>query len=192
MEMENLMRISTRCLAVVIGLSLASTTAHASGAGWEGGINRPGGDYTSSDLVADNPALCQSECNLSPQCKAWTFVKSGVQGPKAKCWLKSTVPAPVTDPNCVSGVKPVAAGPAPAAGGGTMEPNTNRFGGDYANYTLKKSAKPSACRKLCNAASTCKAWSYVKAGVQGNKPICWLKNTVPPALPDPCCTSGVK
>ena len=61
MEMENLMRISTRCLAVVIGLSLASTTAHASGAGWEGGINRPGGDYTSSDLVADNPALCQSD-----------------------------------------------------------------------------------------------------------------------------------
>jgi hypothetical protein len=192
MNVEEQMRTFARNLVVVIGFTWLAAAAYASGPGGiEYGINRPGSDYKSLDLVTDSPALCQSECSLDPQCKAWTFVKSGVQGPKAKCWLKSSVPAAVTDNNTVSGVKPVSAAGAGGAGG-TVEANTNRFGGDYANYKLKKSAKPSTCRKLCNAAVTCKAWTFVKAGIQGSTPVCWLKNTVPPATPDSCCTSGVK
>lgn len=185
------MRTFARHWAAAIGMSLLGATAYASApaSGMEYGVNRAGGDYKHVELAAPSAGLCESECNLDPQCKAWTYVNPGVQGPKAVCWLKSIVPAATADNCCTSGVKPVSAG---GGGGGTIEPNTNRFGGDYENHALKTSAKPSACRKLCKADDACKAWTYVKAGIQGPKPVCWLKSTVPPATPDACCTSGVK
>lgn len=39
------------------------------------------------------------------QCVAWTYVNPGVQGPQARCWLKSAVPAPRPSTCCVSGIK---------------------------------------------------------------------------------------
>jgi len=38
----------------------------------------------------------------------------------------------------------------------------------------------------------CLAFTYVNPGVQGPNPRCWLKNAVPRAVPNGCCTSGVK
>ena len=72
------------------------------------------------------------------------------------------------------------------------EKNTNRPGGDYTNVTLPHKADPKACHKLCNADPVCRAWTYVKAGVQAANPRCWLKNVVPPPVNSPCCVSGVK
>ena len=73
----------------------------------ESGINRPGGDY--KDFVMEPSiagfAPCQSACTSNSQCKAWTFVVAGVQGPKPHCWLKNTIPKPINDKCCVSGVK---------------------------------------------------------------------------------------
>jgi PAN domain len=72
------------------------------------------------------------------------------------------------------------------------EKNTDRPGGDYTNVTLPHKADPKACHKLCNADHGCRAWTYVKAGVQAANPRCWLKNVIPPPVPNPCCVSGVK
>jgi hypothetical protein len=44
-----------------------------------------------------------------PPCRAWTFVKPGVQGPQARCWLKHQAPEARPHPCCISGVKPAAA-----------------------------------------------------------------------------------
>jgi hypothetical protein len=72
----------------------------------EVGINRPGGDYTRFSLQKPDARECQRACFEDARCKAFTYVRPGVQGPDAQCWLKSAVPRPVRDPNCVSGIKP--------------------------------------------------------------------------------------
>jgi hypothetical protein len=67
--------------------------------------DRPGMDYKNFDLPSPDPNLCINACTGDPQCKAFTYVKPGIQGPEARCWLKSGVPASVNSPCCVSGVK---------------------------------------------------------------------------------------
>jgi hypothetical protein len=72
-----------------------------------------------------------------------------------------------------------------------LETNTDRPGMDYNNFDLA-SANPSLCEQACNADPDCRAFTYVKPGVQGANPRCWLKNGVPAANPSDCCDSGVK
>jgi len=67
--------------------------------------DRPGLDYRSFDLPAADPNLCRNACAGEANCKAFTYVRLGVQGPNARCWLKSSVPNPVSSNCCVSGVK---------------------------------------------------------------------------------------
>ena len=63
-------------------------------------------DYKNFDLDNSNPCDCMNACNLDPQCKAYTYVKPGIQGEKARCWLKNGVSDPVTDKSsCISGLK---------------------------------------------------------------------------------------
>ena len=64
---------------------------------YENGKDRPGNDYFSSDLPVANPALCAQNCSTQAQCKAWTYVNPGVQGPLAKCYLKNVVPMQVNN-----------------------------------------------------------------------------------------------
>ncbi len=67
--------------------------------------NRPGQDYRNFDLDVPEAKRCQRTCLDDPKCMAWTYVKPGVQGTKARCWLKSGVPPPKPSPCCISGVK---------------------------------------------------------------------------------------
>jgi hypothetical protein len=71
----------------------------------EEGFNRPGSDYTSMFLSSPNASLCEDRCRSDAKCKAWTYVHPGIQGDKAKCWLKNGVPALRSDKCCVSGLK---------------------------------------------------------------------------------------
>ncbi|MEZ5668254.1 MAG: PAN domain-containing protein [Alphaproteobacteria bacterium] len=75
------------------------------GAALEYGVTRTGGDYANFDLAAANPMMCRAACQADAACQAWTYVNPGVQGPNARCWLKSSVPPPTTNACCVSGVK---------------------------------------------------------------------------------------
>jgi hypothetical protein len=64
--------------------------------------DRPGGDYRSFDLNG-GADVCQRTCISERQCHAWTFVKVGIQGPSARCWLKTTKPRTVANSCCTSG-----------------------------------------------------------------------------------------
>lgn len=75
------------------------------GVSWEPGINRPGSDYRNFTLASDQPGLCARQCERERRCAAYTYVKPGIQGRDARCWLKHSVPQPVSDHCCVSGVK---------------------------------------------------------------------------------------
>ena len=71
----------------------------------EAGIDRYGSDYRSVELAEPKPELCRDECGRDERCKAYTYVKPGVQGDAPVCWLKDAVPEPSPNEDCVSGVK---------------------------------------------------------------------------------------
>lgn len=72
----------------------------------QGGTDLPGSDYRSFWQSQDFWSVCQEACRADGQCHSFTYVRAGVQGPQAKCWLKNSVPAPVPNSNCcVSGAK---------------------------------------------------------------------------------------
>lgn len=74
--------------------------------GMEWNVDRMGLDYRNFDLPRADPGLCEEECAADPKCKAWTYVKPNTtQGPRPRCWLKHSVPAPRESDCCVSGVK---------------------------------------------------------------------------------------
>ncbi|HEV7644349.1 MAG TPA: PAN domain-containing protein [Pyrinomonadaceae bacterium] len=77
------------------------------------------------------------------------------------------------------------------AGGFTVEQDTDRAGSDITNFDLPQ-PNFELCRTACAAQSNCRAYVFVKPGVQGPSARCWLKSAVPPATKNTCCTAGVK
>lgn len=76
-------------------------------AGMENDTDRPGSDYDKFHIDDQRPDRCQSECvRQNDRCKAWTYVRPGIQHKYAVCYLKSEVPAAKPDKCCVSGVLP--------------------------------------------------------------------------------------
>lgn len=69
----------------------------------EENVDRPGNDYSQS--VKDDAETCQAECLADGKCVAWTWVRPGVQGPDAQCYLKDRVPPARPGDCCTSGVK---------------------------------------------------------------------------------------
>ncbi|MBL8551994.1 MAG: PAN domain-containing protein [Hyphomonadaceae bacterium] len=67
-------------------------------------VDRPGGDYTSFDLATGGWEACRQACHEDGQCRAYTYVRPGVQSASARCWLKNTVPPPVQNGCCISGI----------------------------------------------------------------------------------------
>jgi hypothetical protein len=101
-------------LGLVVGgigcVGMSVPTASGTAALWgdlEQDVNRLGSDYKSIDLPSPDPELCRDECDKDPKCKAFTYVKPGLQGVAAKCWLKDPAAAPRPNESCcVSGAKP--------------------------------------------------------------------------------------
>jgi len=82
-------------------------------AAMEVGVDRPGLDFNVFELRRPDPAACEAQCQAAPNCRAWTYVKPGVQGVRAQCRLKHAVPQPTTRDCCISGVMQATAAPRP-------------------------------------------------------------------------------
>ncbi|MBI5264544.1 MAG: PAN domain-containing protein [Bradyrhizobium sp.] len=67
----------------------------------------------------------------------------------------------------------------------------DRPGGDYLSTPLA-SGDPEDCALLCERDRRCRSWSFNYPDVAGGTALCWLKNTVPPRVPESCCISGVR
>jgi hypothetical protein len=72
----------------------------------------------------------------------------------------------------------------------TFSANTDRFGSDFRNIAV--GGDPKECMSLCFTERRCRAWTYVRAGLQGRSARCFLKDPAPRPTPNPCCTSGIK
>ena len=68
------------------------------------GMNLPGQDYKNVSVKGGSDE-CERACGSDSNCQAFTWVKPGVQGSDAVCWLKSDVGGLTEDPNCVTGVR---------------------------------------------------------------------------------------
>jgi hypothetical protein len=89
----------TSALTLALGSSAWAQTI-------EYGKDRTGSDIANFNLPANgSPEMCQGACVANAQCVAWTFVRTGVQGPTPRCWLKNPAPAPTDGFCCVSGHK---------------------------------------------------------------------------------------
>jgi hypothetical protein len=178
-------RESLRCCVSAFALWATVGIASAQGAPLsEAHTDRPGFDYQMFALELDGIATiestCQELCTRDVRCKAWTAVVIGVQGPIARCWLKAAIPAARPNGCCTSGV-PVRA----------FEPGVDRPGSDYKLLDLHDT-DPTACQAACQSDKQCRAWTYVRPGVQGPNARCWLKDFIPAASSNECCTSGAR
>jgi hypothetical protein len=97
------------------------------------------------------------------------------------------------DPRAQAGLQTGGGGRAAGAGGavGPLEWGINRYGSDYQHFELT-AEDPEQCRSACASEGNCKAFTYVKPGVQGPNPVCWLKDSVPDQTPSDCCVSGMR
>jgi hypothetical protein len=72
--------------------------------GLELNTDRVGMDYKVIDISTPAAESCQASCAADPVCQAFTFVPPGIQAAKARCWLKSGIPAATTAEGLVSGL----------------------------------------------------------------------------------------
>lgn len=115
--MRKPVKVSTVSIICLIALLATDRIALAQSGGGGGGsseppqwaqdvavnVDRPGSDYRNFDIEGP-PAACQTACGRENECRAWTYVRAGYQGPQPRCWLKFGVPPPTASECCVSGV----------------------------------------------------------------------------------------
>jgi hypothetical protein len=146
------------------------------------GVNLPGRDY--DHFNAPSAFVCRNTCGGESRCQAYAWVKPGMQGQSGVCWLKSSLPNIVKDSCCDSGSRENISKSDLRA-----EDKINRPGLDFKNF---ETDSWSSCEAACAENNTCASWTYVRAGVQGPRGRCWLKNRVARPVPDSNCVSGVK
>jgi PAN domain len=88
----------------------------------EKNTDRPGMNYNSFYLPIADPQLCINYCANDSSCAAYTYVEPGFRGQNSQpeCWLKNPAPNPVSQEDCISGVKT----PAPPSGGSSWGQST--------------------------------------------------------------------
>lgn len=74
----------------------------------EQNFDRPGGDIKNIPNVG-SAGQCMNMCRGDQRCKAFTWVRPGLQRSGGRCYLKSIVPAGYPNGCCVSGIVPRAA-----------------------------------------------------------------------------------
>jgi hypothetical protein len=146
------------------------------------GTNLPGSDY--ANFPAHSAKVCMNTCAGESRCKAYTWVKPGIQGPGGMCWLKHSEPDIVKDACCDSFTRRMIDKADIRA-----EDKTDRPGLDYKNFAQDGWKN---CQASCEAERQCASWSYARRGVQGPTGMCWLKSKVARPVPNDGVVSGVK
>jgi lysozyme len=75
------------------------------GSALDSNVDRRGMDYANFELDQADPNLCRNAClREQPRCKAFTYVKPGVQGSRSRCYLSSHTSVQVRNDCCISGI----------------------------------------------------------------------------------------
>ena len=89
----------TAGISIVILTSLFQVSVYERGKGQEMEFEyqQAGNDYKDLDSSEQDPALCRDACQKEGRCKAWTYVKPGIQADNARCWLGNRIPTAVPE-----------------------------------------------------------------------------------------------
>lgn len=158
----------------------------------EPGFNRIGADISHlqcPDTGTPNPSghinqcvdLCRAACVANNSCAAYTYVNPGIQGPSGFCWLKNSQTTPMrANANTTSGIKVRL-----TSGVDKLKYQTP----DYTSGT--PTFNPNQCSWWClDDPGHCRAWTWVKPGIEQSSGVCHLKPAVAGGTPDNCCVSG--
>jgi hypothetical protein len=91
---------------ILLFLALSSIVSASHAAGLENNTDRLGMDARRVELSVDDPVFCQNECVGDTSCKSFTYVKPGLHGPHAVCYLMAGQPDPTPSTCCISGLRP--------------------------------------------------------------------------------------
>jgi hypothetical protein len=170
---------SDELIAGTLAPILMNAFYEATRATFEQDTDRGGSDINARWSFDPSPEVCADLCNKRTDCKAWTYVPPGMQNDVlARCWLKNNIPVKARRTGMVSGVK-------------GLEYGVDRPGSDIKKILLPKN-DAAACRVHCAFNGQCKAWTFVKAGIQEDRAVCWLKKAKPARKRSDCCVSGVR
>lgn len=179
---------SVRPLAIMALALMLMPSAMMERAQAQANFDRPGGDYSHSEILSGDPADCALACERDRRCRSWSFNYPTAKRGIAICWLKSSVPRRVADTCCVSGVR----------GAGVVELRnrkleiaTDRYGGDYRSMSVPADSEGAQCKAACEADSRCRAWTYARPGYVGRDARCYLKDRIKPPRRKPGFISGV-
>lgn len=92
--------IPLAAVAAISGLLLSASPSMACGPN----CDMPG-DRGGVAHYIDNAVACESTCDGTPGCVGWTWVKPGVQGPQAVCWIKKQIVHTMQSNCCISGYR---------------------------------------------------------------------------------------
>ena len=164
-------------ISLAIALTMSSWSALA-----VDGTDLPGHDYANFD--APSAFVCRHTCGGESDCRAYTWVKPGFQGPSGRCYLKSTVPDIVKNPCCDSAPRGFISKRDLQA-----EDKIDRPGLDFKNFDT---ASWNTCETACAEDNICRSWTYVRRAAQRPTGHCWLKRGVARPVPNASTVSGVK
>ncbi|NJR21040.1 MAG: hypothetical protein HC786_02070 [Richelia sp. CSU_2_1] len=72
----------------------------------EENTDRIGADYSNTFISKPDPDLCKQICAVDEQCQAFTYVRPGIEGDRARCYFKNGVPSPSLREGRSSSVRP--------------------------------------------------------------------------------------
>jgi serine/threonine protein kinase len=68
--------------------------------------DRIGADYNNMYISKPDPDLCKQICAVDEQCQAFTYVRPGIEGDRARCYFKNGVPSPTPREGRNSSIRP--------------------------------------------------------------------------------------
>jgi serine/threonine protein kinase len=68
--------------------------------------DRIGADYNNMYISKPDPDLCKQICAVDEQCQAFTYVRPGLEGDRARCYFKNGVPSPTPREGRNSSIRP--------------------------------------------------------------------------------------
>lgn len=71
------------------------------------GMNRAGADFQIFSPATPEPSQCQAACARTAECQSYAYVPPGIEGPSARCRLKSEVAAATPSQPIIAGIKGV-------------------------------------------------------------------------------------
>jgi hypothetical protein len=121
---------------------------------------------------------CRAECRTSRDCASGLICVTGARTEHSNPNVSANI--------CID---PKDLPPSPLGPIYPLEPDTNRPGMEIIEFPIGEPGVD-RCKEACTRDASCMSFTYFQPGSIGSTGYCSLKDGIPAAVPDTCCTSG--